>query len=299
MSMACGALSTLPSELRITIYEYVLAFDHAIKLRQYVSGADKTNILRTNKQIHSESLAVLYETNVISVTRNDFCFNTSPSLKTPVDGLHIRHLRLTSFGESIACGFLLKRCECCQDHARGLLDLLAEMPQLKTVKVDFSTQTSAFWRFRSMAEECPTGTSIECTAVGVYRLRGARFQHVDFTFEHRPIATVWPRLIHLCRIQPSEGIEEDTLEELRNVDVDVPDKLWLMHCARQSGHLEELTSKLIVKCWVDEAKMSTLSPGDRSSALHTFTVAIQAFQAGLTAPQARRYLRSLRELSAV
>ncbi|TKA83671.1 hypothetical protein B0A55_00299 [Friedmanniomyces simplex] len=292
-------LTKLPSELRIKIYEYVLAFDNPIKPRQFVAGSSNTNILRTNKQVYHEAQAVLYEMNTISVSRNDFCSKTDRVLQTPIKSQHVRHLRFTSFGESIACNFLLDRCSVCEDHARGLLEALSIMPLLKNVNIDYSTQIANFLRFKDRAAGCPTGPTITCVGVGLYNVRGGRFDQADFTFSHRPLASIWPTLSVLSNSMPSEREEEDALSRLRTVDPDVPDKLWLLFWARQYGRSAEWSGERVAEAWVDELELASMSIEQRSTALHELTVALQVFLKAQTASQCRRYLRSLREFAFV
>ncbi|EMC95876.1 hypothetical protein BAUCODRAFT_507344 [Baudoinia panamericana UAMH 10762] len=147
----CYFLTRLPAELRIRIYELLLTFNGApIKLRQHVSGSPDTAIIRTNRQISNEAMAVLYDLNVIVVTRNDFCLLTISALKTPVFAQHIRHLLITSFGESITCTFLSDqgKCNVCKDSAVGLLAALSSMPYLKKAYIDYSGSAQRFKRFR-------------------------------------------------------------------------------------------------------------------------------------------------------
>ncbi|KAK5115776.1 hypothetical protein LTR62_000865 [Meristemomyces frigidus] len=287
-------LSRLPSELRIAIYELLLAFEHPIKLRQTVAGSDKTNVLRTNKQTYNEVLAVLYECNTISVTRNDFCKNTAYGLKTPVDGRHIRHLRMTTFGESIACSFLQNSCDVCSDHGRGLLTALREMPRLQTVTIDHSSQLSTFRRFQAVSLDWTAGRGLDCIGVGRYRISRQDSGGPELTFEHRALAAIWPRLDILTRTFPSEQEEDEELVSLRAIDPDIPDKLWLLHCARKYGLLHELSCRAIEEIWFSDDVLEDMSIAQRSVTLDHFTSEVLEYLPGQTAAQARVQLRRMR-----
>lgn len=132
-------LDKLPTEIRIQIYEHLLRFDEPIKLRQIIPGSKNLRILRTNRQIHDEALPVLYDINRVVVTRNDFCRNTDPGLKTPLKLEHARHLLVTSFSQSIACTLIgpPRQCDVCQPDALGLIWQFTRMPRLQTVVVDY------------------------------------------------------------------------------------------------------------------------------------------------------------------
>lgn len=298
----CYFLTRLPAELRIRVYELLLAFRHPIKLRQVVAGSANTHLLRANRQIYSEALPVLYERNTISATRNDFCTRTDPSLRTPVDGRRIRRLLVTSFGESIACNFTMDRCRVCADSAEGFLDALAGMPELREVVVDFSTQTASFWRLRGLSLRSGAGMGrVECEGVGSYRMRGALGEgKVEGAFRNVSLARIWSALGSLAELLPDEVREEAVLAELREGNADLPDKIWLLFCAKYFGRLAELAGPMVAERWaaVDVA----CAKGDareRAEALHELTLAVQCYVGVQTPAQCRRYLRALRELGTV
>jgi len=221
----------LPSELRIRIYELILDFSQPIKLRQTVAGSENTTLLRVNKRMYNETLPVLFDINTVTVTRNDFCKKTDASLKCPVPSQHVRHLLIASFGESIACSFLLDRCDVCGALAGGLFDALSAMPQLKSVTVDYRTHIANFRLFRETLG-CPNNAShfdpalkLDCIAVGTYRLRGETFDNIIFTFQNIPLAKIWCALSSLSEVSARESEEEETLAQLRKLDADMPDKV--------------------------------------------------------------------------
>ena len=284
-NQSCGLLNKLAVELRIKIFEEVLKFDRPIKLRQYVAGSANTAILRTNKQVHWEARSVLHDINTVSVTRNDFCIITDASIKTPVDGQHVRHLRFTSFGGSIACNSLQERCPVCEDSAAGLLQALKDMPLLRSVVIDYKTQVSNFKRFWDYAHENSTSFAIECVGVGVYRLRGDGFDEVDFKLHHRPLATSWPAIDALSRSCPSIQQEEAELSRLRSIDAKLPGMLCALFSARLSGHLQFMNPELD-DLWTEADEEQIVADRSRSSAMHRFTVASVSYT-HLTLPTKR------------
>lgn len=304
-------LLDLPSELRIRIYEFILGFARPLKLRQTVAGSQNTTLLRVNRQIYGESLPVLYDINDIAVTRNDFCKRTDVSLKTPVQSQHIRHLLIRGFGESLACNFGLDRCDqcdVCEPSASGLLNALKSMPRLKSVVVDYHTHTSNFKRFSdtlSLSDMQRVGKmdSLRCTAVGHFTLHNEAFRNVDFTFQNIPLARIWQALISLwSSLQSgSRRDDEEVLIELRKIDADMPDKLWLVVCVRRYITLEE---------WV--AAIAPLQDSDLSPAYAAWrahkgvtettvlplafgTQQLQYYLRSITAPQSRRLLTVMKD----
>ncbi|KAK4955099.1 hypothetical protein LTR10_007293 [Elasticomyces elasticus] len=289
----CPLLTKLPSELRIRIYEDVLRFDNPIKLRQHVPGSESTTILRCNRQIYHEALAVLYDVNIVSVSRNDFCAKTTSALQTPILAQHVKHLRFTRFSESIACNFLLDRCSVCQSDAKGLVELLEHgMPMLKSVTIDYSTQINAFLQFKDLVSQGGTNTTVDCINIGVYRVRADRLDDLDFTFRHRPLASCWPAIVRLSSMDISQQEKDERLVPLRAADPDVPDKLWLLFCADKYGQLGQLCNDNTVEAWRTEPWLSGSHDEQRSNTLHELTLAVQHFMKTHTAVQCRRYLTS-------
>ena len=294
-TMTLCHLLSLPSELRIKIYEQVLTFSGPVKLRQVVRGSENTTLLRVNHQIHNEALSVFFEVNQIAATRNDFCTKTDGSMKTPVKGDHIRHLLVTNFGESIACNFLLDRCDVCEHHAEGFVEALKMMPHLKTVVVNYHAQVAKFRRFSEALSQSNGGPELDCVAVGKYALRSPSMVRVDVTFQYLPLARIWPVLITLSDSMPSEALEEDVLAELRKIHGDLPDKLWLLICAKRYGVLEQFSGQA-AKTWVDDDLVGRKSDIETSASLHAFNDVLLDFLGRETAPRCRRHLRSIREL---
>ncbi|TKA23166.1 hypothetical protein B0A50_07196 [Salinomyces thailandicus] len=293
MTEACH-LFRLPPELRIKIYELVLTFASPIKLRQTVSGSANTNILRTSKQLFRETLPVLYDTNTIAVTLNDFCERTDSSLQSPVPTQHVRHLLMTSFGESIACNFLLDRCPVCEITGEGLLEKFRAMPRLKDVVVDYSSHVGRFTRFKQCWFASPRGAGaaggkLMCTGVGIYEfdLGDAGSQDVRIAFQNAPLSKIWPQLM-----ESLEDEEAETLARLRKVDADWPDKLWLLVCTRRYGLLEQYCAD-VARQWSELDGIEADGGGREalSVALDGLTHVVQAFPR--TAPQSRRLLQDV------
>ncbi|KAK5119405.1 hypothetical protein LTR85_007505 [Meristemomyces frigidus] len=304
-------LLDLPSELRISIYEYVLGFSRPLKLRQTVAGSENTTLLRTNKQIYREALPILFDINTIAVTRNDFCRKTDVSLKTPVASQHIQHLLVTNFGASIACNFLLDRCDVCQPSALGLLGAVNAMPQLKDVVVDYSKHVSNLKSFRKTRVALEP-QSMTYTGVGRFALHDEALNKVDFTFQNVPLARIWEALVALSSEMQSDGDvgrEEKVLVELRKIDADVPDKLWLIVWGRRYPALNQWpavpdflrdTQRPLSSLWMQILYIYHLwteverQPGWLGICA-ALTESLEDFLTHETAPQCRRFLRVLRE----
>ena len=183
----CLFLERLPVELRLNIYEYLLHFDRPIKLLQVVPGPRNLAILRTNRQIYEEALSVLYDLNTVTVTRNDFCKYTDPTLKTPLKLDHARHLLMAIFYPSIACTVSgpEQQCDVCQPSAMGLILAFKSMPRLQTVLVEHSRHPTEMRLFK---EQLPAdeGLRIETLPSGIgseiYSLRGPAVEgmHIQF-----------------------------------------------------------------------------------------------------------------------
>lgn len=244
-------LLRLPVELRVQIYSHILSFPHPLKLRQHIPGSPLTSILRTNRQIHTEAISVLHDLNTISATRNDFCPNTDPALKTPIPTQHVRHLQITQFGESIACTYADVRCAVCEVSARGFVGVLArEMPKLRSVRVDFASQRQGFERFRkgslftgahrSLSTRARGGAGseqrhfkIESFAIGRWRLTGPGLEHLDFVFEHASLARVWPDVLALANLFPTPDRRDEVLDFLRKTGPEVTNKAYYFVQLRQ------------------------------------------------------------------
>lgn len=146
----CTFLEKLPIELRLRIYEHLVAFSYPIKLRQIIQGSRDLAILRTNRQIYEEALSVLYDLNTIIVTRNDFCINTDAGLKTPINLDRTKHLLIPTFSQSIICMFKNsedERCRVCHPSAAGLISAFDQMRNLRTVVVDYQNHLTEMRKF--------------------------------------------------------------------------------------------------------------------------------------------------------
>ena len=290
-------LLALPAELRLDIFTYVLAsFSGPVKLRQFVEGSGDTAILRTSRQIYGEALGVFYDVNTIAVTRNDFCNKTDASLKTPVKTECIRYLSITNFSESLACNSSVlcsNRCDVCDYHASGLLLALSKMPCLKSAVIDYQTQGVRFQQFQRYFTDFDSRLTMKCTAVGVHKLRGQPFDGVEISFQHTPLATVWPALIALSRPMPSDLTEDAVLHPLRGMYPEIVDRLWLTICAHRYG-LRMTGSVLPQATWAVVEDECVVSPDVRSAAFDDATTRLRGILGVSTAVQCRQRVQEMR-----
>lgn len=184
----CPLLELLPVELRLQIYEYLLQYSHPIKLRQIVPGSRDLALLRTNHQIYSEALPVLYDLNTIVVARNDFCKNTEASLRTPLKLDHARHLLIASFSQSIACTVNGPegQCDVCQPSAIGLIRAFTSMPRFRSVLIDYHKHLAEM-RLLKVRLEKESDMMLEPVSTGLgsyaYELRGPDIRHLQIQFK--------------------------------------------------------------------------------------------------------------------
>ena len=298
VSIQCH-LFRLPSELRLRIYELVLSFVRPIKIRQTVPGSENTAVLRANKQIFTEALPVLFDANQISVTLNDFCEKTDDSLKSPVPRQHVRHMLVTAFGESIACNFALDRCSVCDVTSSGFLEVLWEMPRLKTVMVDFRTHVGNFTRFKyCFAHQHQSRVRLECQSIGLYRLVGQDSGAVDIRFCHDALYKTWARIeeawSHMPDIEETTLAETQALEICKKIDGDMPDKLWLLFCLDKYGILDMYFGDVAARWQAARAVEQQSDATSYSTALDGLTHAVLVYVASITAPGARLLLHQLR-----
>ena len=250
----CLLLTRLPGELRATIWEHVLSFERPLKLRQVVAGSKNTGILRTCQQIYAETLPVLYDVNQIMCTRNDFCHYTDSTLQTPMRKDQVRNLLVKNFSQSIKCSsysggnnmFLAGCCEVCQPTATGFLQALTELPKLRTVVVDYHDHTSEFAYMKEVIrrngklETLRRHRALTCTGMAQYRLHGSSIpESLTVTFTDAAFNKVWTTLSKMENGISVYGMshESDVLEQMRaDIDRDLPDKLYVVFCAKKSVH---------------------------------------------------------------
>lgn len=185
----CPLLHELPVELRLRIYEYLLQYDHEIKLRQIIPGSRNLSLLRTNRQVYSEALSVLYDLNTVIVTRNDFCRNTDASLKTPLRLDHARHLLVVSLSQSIACTLNGPegQCDVCRPSAIGLMRMFTSMLRLRTVVVDYHKHLAEMRLLKDRLEKesdiiLEPASPDTGSGASKYRLAGPDVGHLDVRF---------------------------------------------------------------------------------------------------------------------
>ncbi|KAK5117194.1 hypothetical protein LTR85_008962 [Meristemomyces frigidus] len=202
--MAPVSFTTLPAELRIRIYEYVLAAGvpierrlceyqdragHPIaRLRQESDGtpSEAKNLLTVNRLTYKEALPSLFKVNTISATRSDFCNGVISRSDTHVAIKHLVNLELSNFVVPGVCDLCVKEhmCGMCHDAGFSLLNYLTSLPHLRTITINYggskrdqdTASTAAFARFRSTLRR-PSyvfyGLTLTCTATGEYKLEGS------------------------------------------------------------------------------------------------------------------------------
>ncbi|EME81031.1 uncharacterized protein MYCFIDRAFT_176375 [Pseudocercospora fijiensis CIRAD86] len=306
----CYFLTRLPGELRALIYEHVLAFERPLKLRQVVAGSPNTGILRANRQVHNEALPLLYDLNNIMVTRNDFCHYTDYDLQTPLRRDQVRHLLVKNFSQSIKCSsysggnhmYLAGCCEVCQPTAVGFINALSELPRLQSVVVDYHFHQSEFGYMKDvikrngMLEPLRRNRSLQCTGLGQWRLQGTSISDkLSITFADVALNTLWTIFSSFGNQLSIYGIpnEPQILEGLReDINRDLPDKLFFIHCARKCV-LWPVVFEKIAETWkaVDDAKAEGR---DASEELEALTNEVLRFCRRHTAEDARMQLQLLR-----
>ncbi|OTA36060.1 hypothetical protein BTJ68_03567 [Hortaea werneckii EXF-2000] len=213
-------LLRLPSELRIKIYELILAFNRPIKLRQTIAGSQNTNVLRTNRQVYEESLP------------------------------------------------------------------------LRSVVVEYQTHIGNFTRFKSFINQ-ETHGELKCTALGTYVLRNRLREDVEVTFHHAPLSRIWPRAVALADSARDERQEVETLTELREIDHDIPDKIWLLLCTKKYGAADQYWGA-VSKAWQKLDAQEASDVDEYCQNLDGLTEAVQSYLAIQTVHQARRLLIALK-----
>lgn len=287
----CLLLSRLPVELRAQIYAHILSFPRPLKLRQIVAGSPNTSILRTCQQIHSEALPILYSTNTILATRNDFCSLTEPALQTPLRKDQLRHLLVKNCSQSIRCSsysggnnlFLEGCCDVCKPHARGFLAALGALPKLRSVLIDYHHHRREFEYIRESIRREESAQLI-CTDLARFQLISPTLPPgLDITFTDLPFHTIWTELsalhAHLRDIENPLRTLDATLRRLREEEHhQLPDLLYYLIDSRVL-HSEDF---VIEQIWreVDALTAAGASMDVRGEALERFTEAVGAWTRG-------------------
>ncbi|SMY25530.1 unnamed protein product [Zymoseptoria tritici ST99CH_1A5] len=306
----CYFTSRLPAELRLRVYEFVLSFEAPLKLRQVVAGSKNTGILRCSRLTHREALPILYDRNTILLTRNDFCRHISGELSTPMRADKIRHLLINNFSTSIKCSslsggngiFLDGCCEVCQPSGAGFISTLASLPQMRSVVIDYSRHPSDFRYIKKAMHlnRIPEGEHsfrLVCVGMARYRLLSPMFPAgLSIEYVNRPVNTIWNEILAVGSKLTTSGFdgEDVLLNRLRNdVHREIPDKLYLLYCARLSAFWPDAFPRT-AKLWQD-VENAIASSGDASDEMEALTEDIREFMLQLSPEDARSQLRSLRE----
>lgn len=264
MSEDCFLLHRLPVELRLRIYEHVLSFERPLKLRQVVAGSKNTSILRANQQIHNEALPVLYDTNTIIVTRNDFCQDTDPDLQTPLRRDQVRRLLVRNFSQSIRCSsfsggnnmYLEGCCDVCKPSATGFLAVLAALPRVQSVVIDYQNHVREFGFIKdtirgigSTSVDAPHGFSLRCIDLAKYALSSPSFPpNLSITFTDLPLSSLWD-VFNRLGIDSPFGLRgaPALLARLRDdYHRELPDKLYYLFCARHTKTSSESSAMRLI-----------------------------------------------------
>ena len=307
MSEECLLLNRLPVELRLRIYEHVLSFERPLKLRQVVAGSKNTSILRANKQIYHEALPVLYDTNTIIVTRNDFCQDTDPDLQTPLRRDQVRRLLVRNFSQSIKCSsfsggnnmYLEGCCDVCKPSATGFLAVLAALPRIQTVVIDYQNHVREFGFIKdtirgigSTSVDAPHGFSLRCTDLAKYALTSPSFPpNLSITFTDLPLSSIW-NVLNRQGIDSPLGLRDLSLLPLLLVRLqedyhrELPEKLYYLFCARHSRVLPKssalrLIQDRIFSCW-NAVIITREQGGNAEKDLETLSDLIRQFCDGNT-----------------
>ncbi|KAK4613667.1 hypothetical protein CLAFUW4_09218 [Fulvia fulva] len=306
----CFFLTRLPAELRVQIYEHILAFQRPLKLRQVVAGAKNTSVLRANRQIHSEALPVFFDLNIILATRNDFCEWPDSQLQTPIRRDQVRHLLVKHFGQSIRCSSFLSGnnmvlpgcCRSCHPSADGFIEALSHLPRLQTAVIDYHHHQREFGFIKATIEGIGStnvysraGCQMTCIGIGKYQFTSGLLPPApSITFTDSPLNYIWNRFSALESLGLFGVPEEKALLEYLRDDMDraLPDKLYLLHCARHSV-LWLVIFQRVAELWQDVE--DDLAEGrDPGASYEALTQDISGFMARHSVQDARMQLQLLR-----
>jgi hypothetical protein len=301
--------SRLPAELRLRIYEYVLSFEAPLKLRQVVAGSKNTGILRASRLIYREALPILYEHNTILLTRNDFCRETGGELSTPMRRDQIRHLLINNFSTSIKCSslsggngmYLEGCCDVCRPSSMGFIATLASLPQIRSVVIDYSRHPSDF---KYIKRGLHTSTSVQderevrliCTGMARYQLLSSAFPPgLSIEYVDRPVNTIWNELLAIGPKLTKYGFDGEKALLLRlrdDISREIPDKLYLLHCARHSI-IWSIVFHRVAALWKDVT--DAIHEGrDANAEMEALTEEVREYMLQLSPEDARVQLEVLR-----
>ncbi|KAK5117186.1 hypothetical protein LTR85_008954 [Meristemomyces frigidus] len=233
-AMTTDYFASLPAELRITIYGFSLpagkrlctpypvqsiscpapAHSRQGSIQTSPSQADvpsealqfyeKAALLLVNRMIYKEALAVLHKSNTFSFTKIAFCTKdpakqaTAPKLDVLVH-LHLSCLEMSEMCKREALN-RLNPCTACGLCVYGLRNVIASLPHLRSIVVEYNTTGKNLDAFRTFKEALQTltgsKTSFSCVGIGQYKLEGMElFKTIDFTLNNTKLATMWAAII--------------------------------------------------------------------------------------------------------
>ena len=197
---------TLPAELRLLIYQYVLHFDRPLKLqrRSHRRGQSRTaSILCTSRLIHAEALPVLYNQNTFTVHLAELCTHpakvgSSLTCRAPL----VRKLFVCDLKTSKTCAALStgdwpapqQMCDkCCS--LTSFLASLQRWPRLERVVIDDHPPASSSRNVQPRTRHMPYGVRAISAGVGQYRLEGSWLGHLDVWLCDIGLAEIWSRCL--------------------------------------------------------------------------------------------------------
>ncbi|RMY49254.1 hypothetical protein D0865_07594 [Hortaea werneckii] len=160
------------------------------------------------------------------------------------------------------------------------------MSQLRSVVVEYQTHIGNFTRFKSFINQ-ETHGELRCTALGTLR------KDMEVTFHHAPLARIWPRAVALAERSRDERHEVEALTELREIDHDIPDKVWLLLCTKKYGAADQYWGA-VSKAWQKLDAQEANEDDEYCQNLDGLTEAVQSYLAIQTVHQARRLLAALK-----
>lgn len=306
----CFFLARLPAELRVQVYEHILAFERPLKLRQVVAGSKNTSILRANCQIHDEALPVFYDINTILATRNDFCEWPDSELQTPIRRDQARRLLIKHFSQSIRCSSFLGGnnmvlagcCSSCHPSADGFIEALSQLPRLQTVVIDYHHHQREFGFIKTTIEgigstsvHSRAGCKIRCVDIAKYQFTsGLLPPGLSITFIDSPLNYIWNRFSRLGSLGVFGVPGEQALLEYLRDDTDrvLPDKLYLLHCARHSI-LWPVIFQRVAELW-QTVETDLSESRDAGASFEALTQEVTMFMARHSVQDARMQLQLLR-----
>ncbi|KAK4548916.1 hypothetical protein LTR36_008689 [Oleoguttula mirabilis] len=202
-------LNSLPTELRVMVYEHVLSCDKPIAFRQNLHShkrchqANRSAILRVNRQVYAEAIAVFYDANFVAVRRSVFCCTRYVNPTWPFAATQIRRLLLTDMSMSETCTARresvllndLPACSACQPSLFGLLGILRTLPCLKEVEIQCKRSYIEIDNLEtSLLPDCPD-TDIIHSGYFRYRLAANCVDGIQVTLVDSKLALLWSNVL--------------------------------------------------------------------------------------------------------